>query len=102
MIARVLLAELPEGTMRRLPHPPYDVLVVRTASGIFAIEDACPHSGTSLSGGELAGDVVICPAHGWEIDACTGCVLTAVGAGERAPKFDVAIEDAWIVVRRAR
>lgn len=100
MIARVSLTELPLGAMKRLPHPPFDVLVAHTARGVFAIEDACPHSGASLCRGELAGEIVTCPGHGWEIDVRSGRVLTAAGAGARATQLDVTVVDGVVEVRR--
>ncbi len=37
---------------------------IRTSSGIYAIDDACPHQKTSLSGGFVnAFDEIICPLH---------------------------------------
>ena len=37
---------------------------VRTPSGIYAVDDACPHQKTSLSGGFVnAFDEIICPLH---------------------------------------
>ncbi len=37
---------------------------VRTPSGIYVVDDACPHQNTSLSGGFVnAFDEIICPLH---------------------------------------
>jgi hypothetical protein len=37
------VADLPEGTMRRVTHGDLDVLVAHTPEGIVAIDDRCPH-----------------------------------------------------------
>lgn len=92
MIARFSLASLPVGSTRRLHHPPHDVVVVNLEGELFALEDACPHSGRSLSEGELAAGCIVCPAHGWEIDVQSGEVRTAVGAGEANPTYRVVVE----------
>ncbi|WP_028218944.1 Rieske (2Fe-2S) protein [Paraburkholderia oxyphila] len=46
---------------------------------IYAIDNACPHSGASLASGELEGRVLRCPAHGLRFDLRTGCTAGAGG-----------------------
>jgi nitrite reductase (NADH) small subunit/3-phenylpropionate/trans-cinnamate dioxygenase ferredoxin subunit len=41
------------------------IAVFRTAGGIYAIDDVCPHMGASLSGGWVENGVVTCPWHAW-------------------------------------
>jgi nitrite reductase/ring-hydroxylating ferredoxin subunit len=48
------------------------LVVGRTARGWFALDDACPHAGGSLSEGMLDGSAVICPIHGYAYDVATG------------------------------
>jgi len=38
----------------------------------YAIDNTCAHRGGPLGEGELAGDVVTCPWHGWEYSVKTG------------------------------
>ena len=38
----------------------------------FALDNICPHRGGSLGDGEINGDIVSCPWHGWEINCKTG------------------------------
>ena len=38
----------------------------------YAIDDACPHMGASLSAGYLDGCVVACPLHAWRFDVTDG------------------------------
>lgn len=33
---------------------------------VYALEDACPHKGVELHKGEVKGDRLVCPYHGWE------------------------------------
>lgn len=44
------------------------LVVFRTASGLGALDDACPHRGAPLSQGRVEGDAVVCPYHGWRWD----------------------------------
>lgn len=47
----------------------------RSADGLFAVDDTCPHAGGSLTEGLLDGDLVICPLHAWAFETATGrCV----------------------------
>ena len=70
-----LLAELPEGSMRRVSHHDLDVLVVHTPAGILAVDDRCPHMAAPLSIGTLEGCVVACPLHEGRFDLCSGDVV---------------------------
>jgi nitrite reductase/ring-hydroxylating ferredoxin subunit len=70
-----LLADLPEGSMRRVTHGDLDVLVAHTPAGLVATDDRCPHMSAPLSIGELDGCVVACPLHEGRFDLCTGGVV---------------------------
>ena len=48
------------------------VLLSVVAGEIHAVDDACHHRGTALSGGLLRDGVVTCPAHLWQYDVRTG------------------------------
>ncbi len=51
------------------------IAVYRTADGqAFAMEDACPHKGIELHKGEVVGNCLACPYHGWEFDSEGQCV----------------------------
>jgi renierapurpurin 18,18'-hydroxylase len=39
-----------------------------------ALEDACPHKGVALHQGEVHGENLVCPYHGWEFDTDGQCV----------------------------
>lgn len=90
-IGRVKLALLPPGTMLRLEHPPFHVLVARVGEQVFAIEDACPHSGRSLCAGSLVGTVVTCPGHAWQVDVTTGRVVKPA-VSESNPCYSVTLD----------
>jgi cytochrome P450/nitrite reductase/ring-hydroxylating ferredoxin subunit len=49
-----------------------DLVLVRSKDGVRAYEARCPHQGTLLSEGEIAGDHLVCRAHGWRFDLATG------------------------------
>lgn len=70
----IQLSELPEGSMRRVTFGELDVLLARTARGIAAVADRCPHMAAPLSIGYLEGSVVGCPLHDGRFDLATGNV----------------------------
>ncbi|MEM8706006.1 MAG: Rieske 2Fe-2S domain-containing protein [Actinomycetota bacterium] len=70
------LDDLAEGEMRMAKVGDHRVAVVRTASGVHAIDNACPHQGYGLVTGALDGELVTCQWHNWKFRVDTGeCVL---------------------------
>ena len=67
----VKLDSIPFQTPVRLEHAETGIVVMRTAEGIKAFLDSCPHAGWRLSEGELINGVLECPGHGWEFKAAT-------------------------------
>ncbi|XMB72923.1 Rieske 2Fe-2S domain-containing protein [Mycoplasmatota bacterium WC30] len=51
------------------------VLLTMTDKGIYAIQDKCPHMGSSLLSGKLTDDVITCKDHGLGISVITGEVV---------------------------
>jgi len=69
------LAEVPDGSMKRVEVDGEGVCLYNVGGEIFASLDVCPHRGAPLSAGELYDGVVMCPFHAWEFDVRTGeCV----------------------------
>jgi cytochrome P450/nitrite reductase/ring-hydroxylating ferredoxin subunit len=66
----------PDGTLRRVVVGDTAVCVARSGGDWLAFDDTCTHEECSLGGGELDGEVVICPCHGSEFDIRTGDVVT--------------------------
>jgi toluene monooxygenase system ferredoxin subunit len=72
-------------------------LVVLNVEGtVCAYEDRCRHLGRPLSQGKLVGDRLVCAAHAWEYDACTGRGLNPDGVALR--RYAVRIEEGEIQV----
>lgn len=63
----------------------------------YAIDDACPHQGASLSEGEVRGCVVTCPWHGWEYDVTNGKLLAPPGS-LNATTYRVVVEGDDVLV----
>lgn len=64
--------EIPEGHGRVFEVNGKQVAVFRSGAGFYAIDNTCKHQGGPLGEGELDGNVVVCPWHGWTYDITTG------------------------------
>jgi phenylpropionate dioxygenase-like ring-hydroxylating dioxygenase large terminal subunit len=54
---------------------------------VTVMRDLCPHRGVALSVGELKGDCIMCPFHGFEFDSSGRCsVIPANGRSAPVPK----------------
>ena len=49
-----------------------EVALFRDGDTVYALDDACPHAGASLSGGTVEGGVVTCPWHHWAFGLSDG------------------------------
>ncbi len=57
------------------------------AGKVVAQSDLCPHRGVALSAGELKGDCIMCPFHGFRFDSTGRCtVIPANGKNAPVPK----------------
>lgn len=65
-------ADVPSGRGLAVRVGGRELGIFRVGDRYHAIENACPHAGAPLSEGELEGSTVICAAHGWEFDVCSG------------------------------
>ena len=55
---------------------------------LYAIDDSCPHAGSSLLGGVLSGRTVQCRAHGLRFDLVTGRMPGAESLGVRTYRVE--------------
>jgi nitrite reductase/ring-hydroxylating ferredoxin subunit len=70
------LDELPVGAMRLARADGQRLCIVRTASGVHALDHACPHEAYGLTQGTLDGELLTCAWHNWKFRVDDGtCVL---------------------------
>jgi len=72
------------------------VLLVNIEDEVRAYVDSCPHQGSKLSEGELAGRELTCGTHRWEFDALTGQGINP--AGSRLSRLPLRVQDGMIEV----
>ena len=67
-------ADVPPGTVRGFSVPElfFPIMVAHVAGRFLAASSICPHEDVSLLGGDLHGQVITCPGHGYEFDLESG------------------------------
>jgi 3-phenylpropionate/trans-cinnamate dioxygenase ferredoxin component len=68
------------------------VLVLRTPTGFWAIEDRCSHDDNELFGGEVIGKEIKCPRHGARFDLESGQAL-CLPAVRAVRTYNVVVSD---------
>jgi 3-phenylpropionate/trans-cinnamate dioxygenase ferredoxin subunit len=71
-IRAAALDQIPPGKSRLAFVAGKTVALFNIGGEIFALNDSCPHAGSSLAMGKLEGAVVQCRAHGLRFDVRTG------------------------------
>lgn len=54
------------------------VLLCRTPTAIYAMNDRCPHAGLTLENAKIRGEQLLCPHHGARFHLRDGCFASAV------------------------
>ncbi|MCK5732136.1 MAG: Rieske 2Fe-2S domain-containing protein [Tenericutes bacterium] len=76
------------------------ILLTSNDSGIFAIQDKCPHMGSSLFSGRLQDGVITCKDHGLGISVETGNVTDERKAKSlRLDEYSLSVRKFKVVIR---
>ena len=73
---RVKSEDIPEGGMAVTKMGAREILLAKVAGQIYAIDNACGHSGYPLHKGTLDGFVVACKWHDAQFDVRSGAVIS--------------------------
>lgn len=65
------------------------IALFKINGAIYALDNACPHMGGPLGEGEIEGDVVTCPWHGWQFDVRNGENVNGMGDNATSLKISV-------------
>ena len=72
--------ELKPGFIRSFQVKGKSIALYNCNGKFYATSNICQHEGGFLDEGELTGNVIMCPLHGWEYNVENGECLTAPGA----------------------
>lgn len=88
--------EVPAGTIREFQLDGKTVAVANVGGKLFAINNVCLHRGGPLGQGELDGQVVTCPWHGWRYDVTNGKLVTNPAVGVETYPIEVRGDDIFV------
>lgn len=67
--------QLTSGRVQKVTVWYQNIAIYRDEQGkVHALSDACPHKGVALHKGNVKGDHLVCPYHGWEFNQKGECV----------------------------
>jgi nitrite reductase/ring-hydroxylating ferredoxin subunit len=72
----VKLDEIAEGTSSVVLVGGTEVAVFKHNGRLVAVENRCPHEGSSLAEGSIEGSEIVCPGHGYRFHTETGACLS--------------------------
>lgn len=99
LAAGVELQKLPPCGLLAVTADGEEAILVRGASGLFAVGGRCNHLGGPLAEGIVVGDTVRCPWHHACFSAASGAAVAAP-AFERLPRWPVEVRDGQVYLDR--
>jgi nitrite reductase (NADH) small subunit len=90
------MEEVPAGTIREYAIEGKVVALANVGGKLFAINNVCLHRGGPLGEGELEGQKVTCPWHGWQYDVTTGKLVTNPAVGVETFPVEVRGDDIFV------
>jgi 5,5'-dehydrodivanillate O-demethylase len=84
-------SELATGTARAIRLLGEDLVVFRALDGrLGLLDEACPHRGVSLRCGQVDGEGIACPYHGWKFDPAGRCLAMPAETAPRPKQLEKA------------
>lgn len=92
--------EVPKGQGKQieLPEKGLSLGLFNVDGSYYVMNGVCSHVGGPLGEGDLDGNVVICPWHGWAFDVMTGNCAGRPGLQQTCYPVSVSGEDIFVEV----
>jgi len=90
--------EVPPGMIRELQLDGKVIALANVSGKLYAIDNVCLHRGGPLGQGELKGQTVTCPWHGWQYDVTTGKLVMNPTIGVETYPVELRGEDVYVDV----
>lgn len=68
-------SEVPLGKIKKVAINGKEIALYNLNGKFYATTNICPHQGGPLDEGEMDGDTVICPWHGWMFNVTDGATV---------------------------
>lgn len=88
--------EIPAGSIREFQIEGKTIALANVAGKFFAINNTCLHRGGPLAEGELTGNNVTCPWHGWQYDVTNGKLVMNQAVSVPCYPIEVRGEDIFV------
>jgi nitrite reductase (NADH) small subunit len=92
------IGEIPPGMIRELQLDGKVIALSNVGGKLYAINNVCLHRGGPLGEGELSGQVVTCPWHGWQYDVTSGKLVTNPAVGVETYPVELRGDDVYVDV----
>ena len=90
--------DIPPGSGHVTEVHGHSIAIFNVGGTFFALDNTCAHRGGPLGEGELEGEVVTCPWHGWEYNVRTGISLTTPSASVKTYEVQVDGNDVQVLL----
>ncbi len=87
--------DLKDGGAKSFAHADKRIALFRTARGVFACDNRCPHQGYALVRGDVKDGVLTCAWHNWKFELGTG---TCRHGGENIRTYPVQVRDGQVFI----
>ena len=92
------IGEVPPGMVRELQLDGKVIALANVGGKLYAVNNVCLHRGGPIAQGELSGQVVTCPWHGWQYDVTSGKLVTNPAVGVETYAVEVRGDDVYVDV----
>ncbi len=89
-------SDIPDGGCKQVECGGEPLALFNVAGKITALHSVCLHRGGPLAEGEINGDIVTGPWHGWQYDVSNGQCKTNPSVSLRC--YDVKVENGEVLV----
>jgi nitrite reductase/ring-hydroxylating ferredoxin subunit len=89
------VADISVGGAKSFAYLDKRIALFRTAAGVFASDNRCPHEGYALVRGDVKDGVLTCAWHNWKFELGTG---TCRYGGENIRTYPVRVSDGQVLV----
>ncbi len=90
------VSDLQPGTGKVVMVKDKAIALFNVDGTFYAIDNTCLHRGGPLGEGEMEGNVVTCPWHGWQYDVKTG--VSETNPSVKAQTYQVKVDGSTVMV----